>query len=120
MHQAPAGPTAIGLVRAHVEHVRPEADLTLKTSQARVRAMLESSLDAVVAIDHEGNVLEFNAAAERMFGYERRDVLGQPMAELLVPPRLRAAHTRGFGHYLATGASAILGRRIEVPAMRAD
>ncbi len=100
------------------ERVRHEA--ALEASEARVRAMLDSALDSVVTIDHEGRVLEFNASAERTFGYARRDVIGKQMVELLVPPRLQAAHSRGLRHYLATGEGPVLGQRIEVPALRAD
>jgi diguanylate cyclase (GGDEF)-like protein/PAS domain S-box-containing protein len=100
------------------ERVRHEA--ALEASEARVRAMLDSALDSVVTIDHEGRVLEFNASAERTFGYARRDVIGKQMVELLVPPRLQAAHSRGLRHYLATGEGPVLGKRIEVPALRAD
>ena len=95
-------------------------EVVVDTGDARVRAMLDSALDAVVTIDHEGRVLEFNASAERTFGYARRDVIGKPMIELLVPPHLQAAHLRGFRHYLATGEGPVLGKRIEVSAMRAD
>ena len=65
-------------------------------------------------------VVEFNAAAERTFGYARAEAIGTPMVELIVPPHLRAAHSRGLARHLATGASNILGRRIEADAMRAD
>src|SRR5262249_33680079 len=63
---------------------------------------------------------EFNPAAEQMFGYRRDDVIGKEMAALLVPPSLRTAHRRGLAHYLATGVSRILGRRVEMSALRAD
>ena len=65
-------------------------------------------------------ITEFNASAERIFGYARDDVIGRQMVELLVPPRLREAHVAGLQHYLATGEGPVLGRRIEVPAVRAD
>src|SRR5579862_1792003 len=95
-------------------------ETALETSEARVRAMLDSALDAIVTIDHDGSVVEFNASAERIFGYPRAEVIGRQLVELLVPPRLREAHTRGLQHYLATGEGPVLGRRIEVPAVRAD
>jgi len=85
-----------------------------------VRGILESALDAVVVIDHEGKILEFNPAAERIFGYTRAQVLGRPMAELLIPPSLRKRHRRGLARHLATGESAVLGRCLKFPALRAD
>jgi PAS domain S-box-containing protein len=82
--------------------------------------MLESAIDAVVAIDHRGVITEFNPTAERIFGYSRAEVIGRPMADLMVPPSLRERHRRAFARYLATGESTILGRPIEITAMRAD
>jgi PAS domain S-box-containing protein len=97
-----------------------QAAAALEASEARLRGILESALDCVVTIDADGNILEFSPAAERAFGYTRAEVLGQPMADCIVPERLREAHRRGIQHYLATGEGPVLRRRIEVPAMRAD
>jgi PAS domain S-box-containing protein len=83
-------------------------------------AMLQSSLDCIIAIDHEGRILEFNPAAERTFGRRRADVLGQEMAELIVPERLRERHRAGLNRYKATGDARVLDRPIEMVAMRAD
>uniref|UniRef100_UPI00398366D8 EAL domain-containing protein n=1 Tax=Gaiella sp. TaxID=2663207 RepID=UPI00398366D8 len=89
-------------------------------TEARARAILESALDCIITIDHEGTIVEFNPAAESTFGYDRQDVLGQQMQELLIPPSLRESHARGLKHYLATGEGAVLGTRTEVSAMRSD
>jgi PAS domain S-box-containing protein len=89
-------------------------------SEARKAAMLESAIDAVVAIDHRGCITEFNPSAERVFGYSRAEVMGRPMADLLVPPSIRDRHRRSFAHYLSTGETTILGRVVEITAMRAD
>src|SRR5437763_7152946 len=85
----------------------------------RLRAFLDAALDAVVAIDGEGRITEFNRAAERMFGYVAADVLGQPMAELLIPTRLRETHERAL-RAAAAGHDPVLGRRLELPALRSD
>jgi two-component system cell cycle sensor histidine kinase/response regulator CckA len=82
--------------------------------------MLDSSLDAIVMVDDHGAIVEFNPAAERTFGRTRSDVLGEQMAELLIPPSLREDHHRGFDHFLATGEGPILGKRLELSALRAD
>ena len=71
-------------------------------------------------IDAKGTVLEFNKAAEATFGYSRREAIGRVMAELIVPPHLRDAHARGMARYLATGEAHVLGKRIEITAMRAN
>jgi two-component system NtrC family sensor kinase len=96
-------------------------DLTdLKLSDARAAAIIASALDCVIVIDEKGAIVEFNPAAETTFGYSREEVLGQPMAEFLIPPSLRARHLGGMQHYLETGEANVLGRRIEVEAMRAS
>ncbi len=83
-------------------------------------AMLESSLDGVVAMDHEGRVLEFNPAAERTFGHRRDDAIGAELAGLIVPDHLRAAHRRGLERYVRTRERKLLDQRVEITAMRAD
>ncbi len=83
------------------------------------RAVLDSALDAILTVDHEGRIVEFNPAAERTFGYRAEDVVGHPMAELIVPPDLREAHRSGFAGYLGGRPARLLNRRIEVTAMRA-
>ena len=99
---------------------RKEREAALRRSDARTRAMLDAALDGVITIDREGAIIEFNPAAERIFGYERTAVMGRQMVELVVPPELREAHSAGFRHYLATGEGPVLGKRIEVAGMRAD
>jgi PAS domain S-box-containing protein len=97
-----------------------EAELALRASVAREGSVVESALDAIVAMDHLGRILEFNPAAERMFGHRRAAVIGQPMDEQIVPPALRERHRSGLARYLATGESTLLGRRVEMTALRAD
>jgi PAS domain S-box-containing protein len=97
-----------------------QAEKALRASEARQRAVLESALDAIVAMDHEGKVVEFNPAAEQVFGYRRQDVLGRDLADLIIPVSWRAAHGRGLARYLAAGEGPMLGKRIEVAAARAD
>jgi PAS domain S-box-containing protein len=99
---------------------RRRAEEGLRQSEARKSSMLQSAQDAVITIDHEGQLLEFNPAAEKMFGRSRSEVLGRPMADLLIPPSLRSRHVQGLAHYLATGESSLIGRRIETAAMRSD
>ncbi len=89
-------------------------------SDARVAAILEAALDAIVVMDHTGLVRDWNPAAERTFGYARREVLGREMAELIIPPSLRARHRQGLTHAIATGHDTIAGRRVEITAMRRD
>ncbi len=92
----------------------------LRASEAGRRAVWESALDAIITMDREGRIVEFNPAAERTFGYAREAAIGQLLGDLLIPPRLREQHRHGLDRYLNTGEKAILDRRIEVTALRAD
>jgi PAS domain S-box-containing protein len=96
------------------------ANDALQTSEARKNAIVQSSLDCIVVMDHEGKILEFNPAAEEVFGHVRAAVLGRELAELIIPPSLRERHRQGMLHYLATGESKVLGKRIEISAIRSD
>ena len=84
------------------------------------RTALEAALDGYVALDVDGRIIEFNVAAETIFDHSREHVLGRPMADMLVPHALREKHNEAFRRHLATGEAHILGRRIEVPALRRD
>jgi ammonium transporter, Amt family len=100
--------------------LRRLSDLTIRRFAAREAAILESSLDAVVAMDHLGRVVEFNPAAERIFGYPRESAVGAELAELIIPSDQREAHRCGLAGYLASGEGPILGRRLELTARRSD
>jgi PAS domain S-box-containing protein len=99
---------------------RKRAEQELRHSEARKATILDSALDCIVSIDREGCITEFNPAAERTFGYRRDEVLGQELADLIIPPAFREMHRQGFARYLATGEAHVLGRRIEMTAVRAD
>jgi PAS domain S-box-containing protein len=83
-------------------------------------AYLEAAIDCVIVADASGRIVEFNPAAERTFGYSRRDALGRTMAELIVPPSLRERHTAAFARFVKNRDGSRLGRRMELTAMRAD
>lgn len=103
------------------------AFISRRRSEAKVReaeefksAVMTSSLDCIVGMDHEGAVIEFNAAAERLFGYSREEALGRELAELIVPEELRERHRAGLRHYLEGNPGEIIDRRTELPALRKD
>ena len=85
-----------------------------------MRSVLESALDCVITMDHLGRVVEFNPAAEKTFGYKRDEAIGQLLADLIIPPASRERHQRGLAHYLSTGETPVLGKRVELTGMRRD
>lgn len=92
----------------------------LKDSRARFKATMDSAFDAIIVINHHGNVLEFNGAAETTFGYHRHDTVGKPLEELIIPHRYREAHGRGLKVFLATGEGPLIGKRVEIEALHQD
>ena len=90
------------------------AEAALLQSQERNRAIVETALDALVTIDATGVVTDWNGQAGAIFGWSRDEALGQRLAELILPARDREAHERGLRHFLASGETHILNRRIEV------
>ncbi len=113
------GPAAIQAIeKKRLRDQMRRSETALKESEARKAAVIETALDCVITIDHEGKILEFNPAAEMTLGYSRAEVIGMPMAECIIPPSLRERHQRGFARYLLTGESTILNRRIELTARR--
>ena len=99
---------------------RAHSEVALRQSEARKSAIMDSAIDCIVTIDHEGRITEFNPAAERTFGYHRDEVLGAQLADVIIPPSLREKHRRGLVRYLATGESRLIGRRMEMTAVRRD
>src|SRR5438034_4343865 len=88
--------------------------------EALNRAILDSALDCIITIDADGRVCEFNPAAERVFGFTRAEAVGQELADLIIPERMREQHRQGMAHYLKTGEGPVIGRRIEIEGLRKD
>ena len=111
---------AIGLVivgRDITERKRAEA--ARRESEARKSAIMEAALDAIVTIDHKGRIIELNFAAEKTFGYSRERVVGQEMADFLLPPSLREWFQRGLSGSFLSDEGPFLSSRIEIVALRA-
>ena len=97
-----------------------ERQAELEASEAMNAAIIASALDCVVVIDETARVVAFNAMAERVFGYSQAEAVGRLIGDLIVPPHLRQRHADGFQRYLVTGSANVLGRRVEIEAMRRD
>ncbi len=86
---------------------------------ARMRAMVTSSLDAILVVDSDGKIQEFNGAAEAIFGYSRAEATGANMADLIVPDHLREAHAEGMERFRTSGQETVIGKgRIQLEAKR--
>jgi PAS domain S-box-containing protein len=106
--------------RRLVEEKLGQEERERKRSEVRKAAIVDAALDCIVTIDHDGCITEFNPSAEHTFGYRRDEVLGKHLADVIIPASLREKHRQGFARYLATGEARVLGKRIELMAVRAD
>jgi len=89
-------------------------------SERNIRTLLESSKDAMVAIDTRGRVSIFNPAAEEMFGWTAKDMLGAPLTRIL-PPSVRGVHSQNVRGFFTKGSpNAAMGKTVELEACRAD
>jgi len=85
-----------------------------------LHALVESALDGIITMDCKGRIIAFNPAAEKIFGYRSDQVIGRMVSEKLIPRSLKKSHESGLAHFIATGKEKIIGRRVEVTAIRAD
>jgi PAS domain S-box-containing protein len=99
---------------------RRQSEVALEEHVTRATAMIAAALDCVISIDAHGRVVEWNPASEQTFGYSRDEAVGQLMADLIVPERLRDGHREGLARYLKTQEGAILGKHVEMPAVTKD
>lgn len=95
-----------------------QAELAHRESEMRAKSVIESALDAVVIMDANGHIIEWNRPAEQVFGWSREEALGRDLGQTIVPPSFREAHAQGIREYLATGEGPILNQRIEITAIR--
>ncbi|MCX7150541.1 MAG: PAS domain S-box protein [Rhodocyclales bacterium] len=107
----------LGVTRDITEQKSAEAEL--RASEARYRAVTESATDAIVTIDSAGNIVGWNPACERLFGYTAAELSGQSLI-LLLPQRFRQAHQQGLQKRLADDATPLGGKTAEVFGQRKD
>ncbi len=86
----------------------------------RLRGLLDSALDGIVLVDADGRIIEFNPAAERVFGHTREQALGRDFADALIPERRRRRCRAALQRYAKRGRSLLLDRRIEMSLVRAS
>jgi len=92
----------------------------LQESEALKSAIVDHALAALITTDAAGRIVEFNPSAEAMFQCRRGDVVGRPVSEVIMPPRFRAAHEAGMRRMQTGGEPRVLGKRMQLHALRAD
>ncbi|HLH97603.1 MAG TPA: PAS domain S-box protein [Xanthobacteraceae bacterium] len=97
-----------------------EKTAALLDSERLARGIVETALDAFIQMDESGIIREWNAQAQKVFGWARDEAIGKAMSDLIVPERYRSRHQDGFARYLRTGEDTVLGKRMEIEALRRD
>jgi PAS domain S-box-containing protein len=92
----------------------------LRESETRKSAIMASALDGIITMDEEGRITDFNPAAEQLLGFRHEEIIGQALAETIIPERFRDAHRRGLIRFVESGESSVIGRRLELPVLRRD
>lgn len=99
---------------------RKEVEVSLQHSVDWNRTIVVSSWSGFVGADAEGRIVEWNASAERIFGWPRAQALGRSLSDLIVPPAYRALHEAGIRRCVETGEEPVLNRKVELPALTAS
>jgi PAS domain S-box-containing protein len=97
-----------------------QSERDVRESEARLRRILDSAMDAIITVDEQQRIVQFNSAAEAMFGCRASSVLGQPF-DRFVPERLRQRHQEHFRQFAESGTtSRTMGRLGTISGLRAD
>ncbi len=99
---------------------RKRVEATIEEGNRRLRGIVDSALDAVITIDEQGLVTGWDGQAQALFGWSRDEMIGRSLADTVIPPQHREGHRNGMARFLTTGEHAILGRRVEMPALHRD
>jgi len=89
-----------------------------RKGEKRVKAIIDTALDAFVGVDAQGLITDWNPRAEEIFGWTRDEVLGRTVSEMIIPPRFRQAHDNGMQRFSVSGSSGVVGKRLQLFAMR--
>jgi len=111
---------------AHEVQARIERQVTvskvrmaLRESEAKFRSVMESAIDAIISGDAEGMIRSWNSAATALFGFSEDEVIGQPI-DLIIPERYKEAHQKGIHRVSSGGPSHVIGKTVELAAVRKD
>lgn len=106
--------------RKKAEKELSEKNQSLEESESRIQTIFEAAPDAVIIINHDGIIINWNAEAENIFGWEKKEVIGRTLAEIIIPERYREQHKNGLKNFIRTGEGKVIGKPIEIEALKKD
>jgi diguanylate cyclase (GGDEF)-like protein/PAS domain S-box-containing protein len=104
-------------VEQRTKELHTAVDETRK-GELRVKAIIDTALDAFVGVNSEGQITDWNPRAQEIFGWTRDEVLGRTVTETIVPLRYREAHEAGMKRYSIAGSNGVVGQRLQLAAIR--
>jgi len=96
---------------------RKKVEESLRESEMRIHLILDTALDAIVTIDSESRIVDWNPQGEAVFGWQTQEAIGQMLYDLVIPVQYREAHKQGLRHFLNTGEGPVLNKHIELSAL---
>ena len=112
--------TANLIAVAIADERRREALSQVAQSDARAHLILDTAHDAFIGMDADSRIVNWNAQAEKVFGWTREEALGRNLAETIIPPAFREAHLKGMKRFLATGEAPVVNRRLELRGLHQE
>jgi len=94
-----------------------QAEKIVRESEKRLKAFIKSGPDAVIIINENQEILEWNPRTEAIFGFTATEVTGKTLTQTIIPPKYRDAHLRGMKHFINTGEGPILNKTVEITAL---
>ncbi|MEO1437342.1 MAG: PAS domain S-box protein, partial [Bacteroidota bacterium] len=93
------------------------AELRIFENERKLQKIVDSSLDGIIIINAEGNVIEWSNAAAEVFGFTREETMGQNLSDLIIPHQYRSSHKAGMKRFFETGEGPVLNNRIEITGL---
>lgn len=107
----------LGLALVVGSYKKSQTEFLLYNSETKLRAMINNALDAVIFMDQDGKVTEWNKQAEVIFGWSYNEVIDKCLADIIIPREYREAHLAGMLRFINEGVGPILNKRIEMSAL---
>ena len=105
---------------SHIQYnakIRRESEAALREKEERYRKLVETSTDAIISVDDQMHVIQWNRAASELFGFSRELMIGKSV-DALIPEKYRQRHQEGVRRFLATEKASLVGKAVEFEGLR--
>ncbi|MGQ0829317.1 MAG: PAS domain S-box protein [Bacteroidota bacterium] len=96
---------------------RIQVEERIKDNEQQIQTIFDNAPDGIIVIDTESTVVRWNPVAEKIFGWEKEEIIGKPLHEFIIPTHYREAHLKGMKRFLSTGEGPVLNKTIEIEAL---